>query len=657
MNKIIESFLEIHKKEYSIEQFDESTAFEHFINKCVVNKYSSDRFDPMDIMTDAGEKGLDGVAICVNNRLITTKDELESIYNEAKKIDVKFIFIQSKTGSSFDGDEMGTFMYGVKAFFINKGVRPKTNEKMENLIALKDIIYSYSIDMETSPSLELYYVCCGKWSENNGLRARIAIDLQELEKSQNFSSVTFYPYDSEKIITSYKELKKKVSRTFTMEKKVAFPAIDGVKQAFLGLVKCKDFITILSDSDNKMLTNIFEDNVRDFQGYNSINNEIQDTLKNNEDQPRFGLLNNGITIVAKSILSTGDSVEIYDYQIVNGCQTSYILFDNKDCLCDNAYVVVKLIEVINENISDRVIYTTNRQTEVKSEAFIATKLFHKRLQDYYNSVPMEYRLYYERRSKQYDLDDSISKNKVVTVTQQIQSYLAMFLNEPQSTHRYYGELLNAYSNRLFLETDDYEPYFCAAYFNYYVDKQIRAGKVDKKYKRFKFHIICSMRILLAGSSVVFGQSKQQRKICEKLWQAIQNDESMQRTMLNAVTCVDSACIACNDVPNSDKHRSKEVTLSMIEFAEKQLSALANKKFLKKGDIVHCTVTAVQKYAVSVSIKTEDSRNYGSIYISRIAKKYIENIYDEIQIGEIFQAKIINDDFYEKPWGWELSKIF
>ena len=148
------------------------------------------------------------------------------------------------------------------------------------------------------------------------------------------------------------------------------------------MVRCKDFITILSDSDNRMLTNIFEDNVRDFQGYNSVNNEIQDTLNSSEDQPRFGLLNNGITIVAKSILSTGDWVEIYDYQIVNGCQTSYILFDNKDRLCDNAYVVVKLIEVTNENISDRVIYTTNRQTEVKSEAFVATKLFHKRLQDY-----------------------------------------------------------------------------------------------------------------------------------------------------------------------------------------------------------------------------------------------------------------------------------
>ena len=72
--------------------------------------------------------------------------------------------------------------------------------------------------------------------------------IQPLIDTQNFSSVAFFPYDSEKIITTYKELKKKVSRSFTMEKKVTFPPIDGVKQAFLGLVKCKDFVTILTDS-------------------------------------------------------------------------------------------------------------------------------------------------------------------------------------------------------------------------------------------------------------------------------------------------------------------------------------------------------------------------------------------------------------------------
>lgn len=657
MNKIIENFLDIHKKEYSIERLDTETAFEHFTNKCIVNKYSNERFDPSDIMTDPGEKGLDGVAICVNGRVITSNDELESILGEAKSLDVRFVFIQTKTSEHFDGDEIGTFIYGVKAFFAPEALRPQTNEKMDNLISLKDEIYRHSIDMTNAPVLDLYYVCCGKWVEGNGLMSRVNLDIQPLIDTQNFSSVAFFPYDSEKIITTYKELKKKVSRSFTMEKKVTFPPIDGVKQAFLGLVKCKDFVTILTDSDNNMLTNIFEDNVRDFQGYNIVNSEIQDSLRHGEDQARFGLLNNGITIVAKSITPVGDQIEIYDYQIVNGCQTSYVLFDNRDILRDDSFVMVKLIEVTNEDVSDRVIYTTNRQTEVKSEAFVATKHFHKRLQDYYDAVSNPYRLYYERRSKQYDLNDGISKNRVITLTQQIQSYLAMFLNEPHSTHRYYGELLRAYDNRLFLDTDDYEPYFCAAYFSYYVDAQIRNNALDRKYKKFKFHLICAMRTLIAGSAVVFGQARQQQKICKKLWEVMKNDADMKRMLDAAVTCLDSACSECPDIPVSEQHRSKEITVAMISVAERQTKAAKDNAFLKKGDIVHCTVTAIKPYSVDAIIKTDDARNCGSIYISRIAKQYIEDIHDFMSIGQIFQAKIINDNFYEKPWGWELSKIF
>lgn len=657
MNRIIQNFLDIHKTEYSIENFENEIAFEHFINKCIVNKYSNERFDPSDVMTDPGEKGLDGVAICINGRLVTSIDEVESVFRESNAFEARFVFIQTKTSENFDGGEIGTFIYGVKAFFAPEDTRPPTNEKMENLIRIKDAIYSHSIDMAHAPTLDLYYVCCGKWDDGNGLMARANLDMQPLIDTQDFSNVTFFPYDAEKIITTYKELKKKVARIFPMEKKVTFPTIYGVKQAFLGLVKCRDFVSLLTDSDGNMLTNIFEDNVRDFQGYNVVNTEIQETLHNADDQARFGLLNNGITIVAKRITPVGDSVEIYDYQIVNGCQTSYVLFDNRTFLSENSFVMVKLIEVVDEEVSDRVIFTTNRQTEVKSEAFIATKHFHKRLQDYYDAVPNPYRLYYERRSKQYDLNDSISKNRVITLTQQIQAYLAMFLNEPHSTHRYYGELLRAYDNKLFLDTDDYEPYYCAAYFLYYVDTQLRNNTIPKKYKKFKFYIICAMRSLIAGSSVVFGQARQQRKICAKLWEVIKDDDKIKRILDAAITCLDSACKACSDVLASEQHRSKEVTISMLSFTDTQIKAAKNQTFLKKGDIVHCTVTAIKPYSVDVSIKTDDARNYGSIYISRIAKKYIADIRDEMCEGQIFQAQIINDDFYEKPWGWELSKIF
>lgn len=176
MNKIIESFLKTHIQEYSIDAFPIDQAFEHFINRCIVNKYSVERFDPLDIMTDPGEKGIDGVAICVNDRVITSIDELDSIKHEAKTLEVKFIFIQAKTSNSFSSDEIGTFFYGVNAFFANENLRPKTNQKMENLIALKDKVYEYSIDFSSAPVLDMYFVSCGKWEDGNGLQNRIDLE-------------------------------------------------------------------------------------------------------------------------------------------------------------------------------------------------------------------------------------------------------------------------------------------------------------------------------------------------------------------------------------------------------------------------------------------------------------------------------------------------
>ena len=202
-----------------------------------------------------------------------------------------------------------------------------------------------------------------------------------------------------------------------------------------------------------------------------------------------------------------------------------------------------------------------------------------------------------------------------------------------------------------------KPYFCSSYFLYYIENKIRTGVIDRKYKSFKFHIICAMRTLITESTVMFGQARKQQKICKKLWEVMENEREMQRVMQAAITCLDSACSVCDKIPNGDQHRSKEITTSMINFAEQQTKAVANKSFLKGGDVVHCIVVAINDSFVDVKIKTDDARNYGSIHISKIAKKYIEDLRDEVCIGEIFQAQIINDDFYERPWGWELSKIY
>lgn len=306
MNQIIRSYLDAHIKEYEIESFTPSAAFEHFVDKCIINRLTVDRFDPKEVMTDEGEIGLDGVAILLNGQVVTDLSTCIAIYNQNRKVNVKFVFIQAKTSENFNGGEISTFFKGIKHFFETEDERPKTNDKMEKLIEIKDYIYAQSIGQSMKPSLEMYYVCCGKWNSDNNLSNNIATDVRFFEDSGDFSTVQFYPYDKDKIITTYTEMRRKISRSFTMEKRLPFYPMPGIKVAYFGLIKCKDVARLLTDDQGALFNNIFEDNVRDFQGYNPVNSEIRATILDRTNQDRFSVLNNGITIIAKDIDTEGD---------------------------------------------------------------------------------------------------------------------------------------------------------------------------------------------------------------------------------------------------------------------------------------------------------------------------------------------------------------
>lgn len=653
MNQIIQSYLDAHIKEYEIESYDQSTAFEHFINKCIINRLSTERFDPIDVMTDDGEIGLDGVAILLNGQLVTDLASCHVIYENNRSVDVKIVFIQTKTSASFDGGEISTFLKGVKHFFETNDVRPKTNPKMENLISIKDYIYAQSINQPQKPSLEMYYVCCGRWSDENNLSNNIATDVRFFESTRDFSTVNFYPFDIDKIIITYTEMRRKIRKTFLMEKRLPFYQMPGIKVAYFGLIKCKDVVRLLTDDQGALFKNIFEDNVRDFQGYNSVNSEIKATLLDKESQDRFAVLNNGITIIASKIETEGDEITIFDYQIVNGCQTSRVVFDNNESLSDQSCVLAKIIQVENEDVLDKVVYTTNRQTEVKYEAFSSANRFHKKLQEYYNSVSPDYRLYYERRSKQYDMDATINKNRVVTLAGQTFAYIAMFLNEPHSINRYYGELIETYKKRIYGKDDMVEPYYIAAYYYYYVDLAIKKNQIDRSFKQFKYHLCLGLRILICGSKIFRGNSREIQKAAEKLNALLRNPKNLSRALNTVCTCLENTIKASPDIPKDIIFRSRDFTNKFIDEIKKYSEVKEITEHLSVGQIVSCQVTAIRPYTIEVELRTDDKRKEGSIHISQIADRFIRNISDEVQLGEILQAKIIND-YNTKVAGWDLS---
>ncbi|GAI16788.1 unnamed protein product, partial [marine sediment metagenome] len=70
-----------------------------------------------------------------------------------------------------------------------------------------------------------------------------------------------------------------------------------------------------------MRLNLFEANVRDYQGKVEVNKAIGNTLLSAYSED-FWWLNNGVTVVASQASLSGKTLVVEDPQIVNGLQTS-----------------------------------------------------------------------------------------------------------------------------------------------------------------------------------------------------------------------------------------------------------------------------------------------------------------------------------------------
>lgn len=84
-----------------------------------------------------------------------------------------------------------------------------------------------------------------------------------------------------------------------------------------------------------------------------------------ESPDLFSVLNNGVTIVADSIKMSANTLTITDYQIVNGCQTSYVLYENrnKDNLND-INIPLRLIVTADEDVKSKITVSTNNQSAI-----------------------------------------------------------------------------------------------------------------------------------------------------------------------------------------------------------------------------------------------------------------------------------------------------
>lgn len=559
MNPIIQSYMNDFAECTAMDKMDQSILFEHFINNLIVQKDFSDDFDFNKIHVGGkGDNGIDGIAIVINQEVLDLNEEfVEEIIKSKKDFSAEFLFIQSKTSDSLELGEVLKFLSGVDGFFDNDS--NIDNDNIKKFIKIKDCIYSKSSNFACNPRLYLKYVYTGKKDSIKKIEEAISKQSKKFESMNLFSEVSIEILDFYDIQGAYREITLNIKKEIELEKVTTLPKIENIQESYIGIIPVKEFIKLISDENGKIIKNLFYDNVRDYQGDTKVNLGIADTLTHKGKY--FGVCHNGITIISKTLKKTGNTVHLENFQIVNGCQTSQVIMKNKNALkqesIEDIFIPIKLIVSTDENILSSIIVAANTMNEVKSEAFESLDKFHKGLEDFYvskgNKCP-NLRFYYERRSKQYSSNDEVSKQNIVTLAEQVKSYLSMFHNAPQSTHRYYGELLKTYKDsiKMFQAKDKqeyFELYHIAGVASQKLMQSFCKGKIYKKYKPYRYHILFLSKLLMSEKLSDKLTKKEYQKECNKIYEILGEDEKLQKIFIKSCSIIKEVlrtnCKDCN----------------------------------------------------------------------------------------------------------------
>ncbi len=501
---------------------DESKIFEMFACYCVLSHEYTDSFDLSDIATGGGnDGGIDGIAIIANNVLIHSPEEFDDLVEQTHSItDLKFVFVQAKSSASFSGSDIATFGFGVRDLFKEQPELVQSVEIREKASIISHILNNM-VCVRNKPNCLLYYVTTGRWTEDQNIKSRIEGVRNDLVSENLFSDVLFTPVDADYLQRLFKATIDKIRAEIDFPDRITLPEMDGINEAYLGVLPAKTFLSLVSNEDG-VIKSILYDNVRDFQGENDVNREIAATLSS-PDSDKFVILNNGVTIICKELRNiVRNRFLLGDYQIVNGCQTSHVLYFNRGAIGDNVYVSVKIISTLDENTVSKIVKATNRQTEVSNEQLMALNDFNKKLEAYYQTYSDSQRLYYERRSKQYASTAEIEKVRIITVPTQIKAFSSMFLDKPHLASRYYGRLLKD-SNEMF--SNDHQPiaYYISAYALYKIEYLIRNKQIDQRYNRYRYHILMLIKYLALDKSPQPPlNSHKMEHLCQKM-QGVIND--------------------------------------------------------------------------------------------------------------------------------------
>lgn len=461
--------------------------FEYLSSEQILKDYDLAKEDILSGIVDGrNDGGIDSFYIFVNGALLTN---LESFSLPRKSCEISLYLITSRHRDTFEQEVVNNEYASVSELFDlghdNSELKGSYNAEVLFKRRLFIDVYKKTATSLSKLSFYFYYVSRGDVSiVGENIRSRADQIESSLKGLFSNCTVEYSFLGSSELLSLYRK-----KPEYELELRHS-GVISYSQECFIVLCNLKDYFSFITDESGKLKKYLFDSNVRDYLGSNSVNDDIMMSLKNNDAD--FWWLNNGITILARHAVNIGNALKIQDVQIVNGLQTSQAVFDFysvNSISSENRSVMIKVISQSDAEIRDRIIRSTNNQSAIESKSLFATDKIQRDIED----VMKHFGFYYERRTNYYKNQD-VDPSLIFDIMGLGAGYLGLIFRAPERAANFKQKILRDAMkyNLLFNHGDPLEIWPFIANLIKRIDKAILAttetvkGSTEKLLKRSRY---------------------------------------------------------------------------------------------------------------------------------------------------------------------------
>lgn len=552
MHAILQQYVKDLSTQFEIEA-EESKLFEYFCNYVIASKKYLGRFNPIDITTQEDDASLDGVIFIIDGELIYNIDDAEAAFNTHKtSLPVEIILTQAKSGESFLKSDLSNFKVGIEDFLSLEPKLPNGIYNTQAIEILKLIFKNVKKIHNKKPSLTINFCTSGTYNAEREIEATLDIIKRFCIETDYFSKVDVKPLGRKELMDLWISITEKNEAELQLIDYIGIESMPGIPQSYIATVRAKHFIEkIAMDDDGKIKESVFEENIRAFLGdENKVNKKISETITDSKIKSKqFPVLNNGVTIISPelSIQPNTKVINLTNYQIINGCQTTNTLHHHYNEINDDVRLIVKFIESQDTDVASRIIEATNSQSAIEGEAFLALKEKARMVQKFFDLKRKDDKLeslYFERRENEYR-GHEIQSTRIYDIKELARCFISVFKANPHNAARYVKKVLNQKptgqripdqqtaeqqapeknEDVIFSPSDNECAYFASVYICYKYNTMINGKRENaQRYNKYRWHI--AMLYPWVVHSKVEKIDLNSRKInsyCEKIIKSFENE--------------------------------------------------------------------------------------------------------------------------------------